>query len=117
MPTRYRKKSPVMSLLGPLLLIGVALYFGWQSTRGDFGQVARERLASERDARAAELSSLVEHREALQRRVERLRTDALDADLLDERARAQLNLAHTNELVILHGSHAGSLDRALAARR
>ena len=114
MPTRLRRKSRFAFLVLPLLFAAVATYFGWQSTRGDYGESARRTLQLERSARALELSELVARREVLQARVERLRTDALDADLLDERARAQLNMAHPNEIVILH--KAPSANEALSAQ-
>ena len=63
---------------------------------------------------AQELDDLVASREALLERVERLRTEALDADLLDERARANLNMAFRNEMVIFHYDQAPPVT-ALAA--
>jgi cell division protein FtsB len=102
MPTRHRRRSRFRFLVLPLVLAGIALYFGWQSTRGDFGQEQRAALAAERAARETELARLVSRREALEDRVGRLRSEALDADLLEERARAQLFLAGANELVIFH---------------
>lgn len=104
MPTRYRRRSRFRFLVLPLVLAGIALYFGWQSTRGDFSQERREALGADRQAREAELAILIVRREQLEDRVSRLRSAALDADLLDERARAQLFLAGPNELVIFHTS-------------
>lgn len=102
MPTRTRKRSHLTFLLLPAMLTFIAGYFAWQSTRGDFSQEAREAVRAERLDKEAELAGLVATRERLEARVRRLRTDALDADLLDERARANLNMAFPNELVIMH---------------
>lgn len=115
MPTRYRRRSRFAHLVLPLIFSAVALYFGWQSTRGTFSQEARAELAADRAARAAELAALVEERTALEARVAGLRSDALDADLLDERARAKLNMAHPNEIVIFHSPRPGQ--PTLAANR
>ena len=104
MPTRHRRRSRYRSLILPLLLILLASYFAWQSTRGEYSQAAREALRLERLEREAVLAALVAEREALHAKVKRLRTVALDADLLDERARAKLNMAFPNELVIFHRS-------------
>ena len=104
MPTRHRRRSRFRFLVLPLMLAGIALYFGWQSTRGDFSKERRETLSAEREAREAELDRLTGVRERLENRVARLRSEALDADLLDERARAQLYLAGPDELVIFHGA-------------
>lgn len=102
MPTRVRRRSRFTFLVLPLMFCGVATYFGWQGTRGDFSQEARAILAAERADREAELARLTRQREAMEAKVAGLRSDRLDADLLDERARAQLNLAHANEIVIFH---------------
>ncbi|RAI00581.1 hypothetical protein DLJ53_15075 [Acuticoccus sediminis] len=102
MPTRHRRRSRFTFFIFPLVLVAVAVYFGWQSGRGDYGEEARVELRDERANLELELANLVEQREHLQDRVRRLRVDALDADLLDERARAQLNMAHPNEIVILN---------------
>ncbi|UOM34593.1 septum formation initiator family protein [Acuticoccus sp. I52.16.1] len=102
MPTRHRRRSRFTFFLFPLLLIAVSVYFVWQSGRGDYGDEARDVLRQQRATLDVELAHLVAERERLQDRVRRLRVDALDADLLDERARAQLNMAHPNEIVILN---------------
>lgn len=116
MPTRHRQKSRFSFLLLPLLFAAIATYFSWQSTRGAFGEEARRGLIAERSMREALFSELVARRTVLQAKVERLRTDALDADLLDERVRAQLNMAHANEIVIYHrpGTAGGSPDTVSA---
>lgn len=114
MPTRHRRRSPVAFLLAVAVSLVLTAYFGWQGTRGDFGAAARAELAAERAAKEAELAALETRRARLEARVERLRTSALDADLLDERARAKLNMAHPNELVIFHGPD-GGLVHSLAA--
>ena len=102
MPTRYRRHSKLTGLLLPLIFAAVAGYFGWQSTRGTFNQEARAELRAERLTKADAFDALQAQREALEMRVTRLRTDALDADLLDERARRKLNLAGPKELIIFH---------------
>lgn len=115
MPTRHRRRSRFRSLILPFVLTGIAAYFGWQSTRGEFSQERREALATERHAREVELASLVARREWLEGRVSRLKSNALDADLLDERARAQLFLASPDELVIFH--HPSQADQRTASLR
>lgn len=82
----------------------VAAYFGWQSEQGAFGREARALLEKERAEQARTLADLVLERERLEERVKRLRSRELDADLLDERLRAKLNMARPGELVIMHGA-------------
>lgn len=115
MPTRVRRRSRFVALLLPTVLTLLAGYFGWQSTRGAYSSEAREVLAMERAEVESTLMRLVRQREALEARVARLRTDQLDADLLDERARAKLNMAHADELIILHRSDMVPAPALLAA--
>ncbi|MEM9224797.1 MAG: septum formation initiator family protein [Pseudomonadota bacterium] len=102
MPTRQRRRSRFAFLVLPLALTLVAGYFAFQSTRGTYSHDARDALKIERAEQERTLAQLVALRQALEDRVRRLRTDALDADLLDERARAKLNMAFAHELVIFH---------------
>jgi len=115
MPTRHRRRSRFAFLILPFALTLVAGYFSWQSTRGAFSHEARELLRIERQDLETEFAGLIAEREALEERVRRLRTDALDADLLDERARANLNMAHGNEMVIFHHTDGTSSVAAFAA--
>lgn len=72
---------------------------------GELGVVGRamiERQVSELDA---ELLELVAERQELVSRVSLLRPENLDPDMLDERARLNLNLVHVNELVMLRPGH------------
>jgi cell division protein FtsB len=85
-----------------VLLLAIAGYFLWQVREGDYGTRSRAELLEELAALEAEHRALVAERKALEARVERLRPSALDADLLDERARAKLDLARRDEIVIFH---------------
>mgnify|MGYP005863823037 CR=1 FL=1 len=107
MPTRYRKKSPLKWLIFPVALVAIAGWFVWQATEGAYGTRSRAELAEDLAALEAEYRALVARREALEARVARLRPSALDADLLDERARAKLDLARKDEIVIFHRTGPG----------
>jgi cell division protein FtsB len=50
---------------------------------------------------AGELAGLKEVKDRLERDVVLLRPESLDPDMLDERARAILNLAHPDDLVMM----------------
>ena len=90
------------------ILTGVALYtiaalmigyFGINAYTGKYGLNARERLDQEAATLTAELTRLKTERMLWERRVASLRADNIDPDMLDERARAQLNYAHPRDLV------------------
>jgi cell division protein FtsB len=86
------------------VLVGLAAigYFGYHSVAGERGiddwfEVTREleRLEERHQLNAARIAYW-EHQVSL------LRDDSLDPDLLDERARHSLGLAHPNEIVVLN---------------
>jgi cell division protein FtsB len=91
----------VRSLLFPLLACGVGGYFAYNLQIGDHGLKSRADLEKRQAVLAGELAGLKEVRERLERDVALLRPESLDPDMLDERARAILNLAHPDDLVML----------------
>jgi cell division protein FtsB len=76
-------------------------YFAYHSVEGERGLVAWIRLNEQIQTARAELAGLQAERKALERRVALLRPASLDRDLLDEQARAVLNYARPDEIVIL----------------
>jgi len=88
------------AVAGPVLGISLVCYFAYHLFVGDRGLLAWMELTQElRDAKAT-LAALDAERETLTRRVGLLQPDHLDPDMLDERARATLNLVGPNEVVI-----------------
>ena len=89
------------SFIFPLLACGAAGYFAYHLQIGDHGLAARAELEGLKDVLAGELAGLKEVRQRLERDVALLRPESLDPDMLDERARAILNLANQDDLVML----------------
>jgi cell division protein FtsB len=85
----------------PLLACGAAGYFGYHLQIGDHGLKARADLERRKEVLEGELAGLTEVKNRLERDVALLRPENLDPDMLDERARAILNLAHPDDLIIL----------------
>jgi cell division protein FtsB len=85
----------------PLLAFGAAGYFAYNLETGDHGLEARADLDRRKQVLEGELEGLKAVRSRLERDVALLRSDSLDPDMLDERARAILNLAHEDDLVML----------------
>ncbi len=85
----------------PLLACGAAGYFGYNLQIGDHGLKARADLERRKEALEGELAGLSEVRGRLERDVALLRPESLDPDMLDERARAILNLAHPDDLIMM----------------
>ncbi|MCX5514711.1 septum formation inhibitor [Kaistia algarum] len=100
MKTRYRKNSRLRRFLLPLGSLAVLAYFGYHSFNGDYGIWSRDRMQREAIGLEAELVSLKQQRASLEHRVALLRPTSLDPDMIDERARRNLNVLHPDEIVI-----------------
>ncbi|GAC1643339.1 MAG: septum formation initiator family protein [Bradyrhizobium sp.] len=90
------------------MLTGLALYaiaaaivgyFGVNAYTGKYGLNARQELDQEIVALTSELARLKQERADGEHRVSLLRSDRVDPDLLDERARYQLDYANPRDLV------------------
>lgn len=91
----------IRSLIFPLLALCAGVYFGYSLEYGDHGLRARHDLQARKEALQGELAGLTAVHNRLSRDVALLRPDSLDPDMLDERARAILNLARPDEIVML----------------
>ena len=94
-------------ILIPLALYSVSGlvvgYFVHHANTGARGLDAKRQLKiQERDV-AAELDTLKTERAEWERRIVLLRSDQIDRDLLEERARSLLGRVHRNDLVIITG--------------
>ncbi|WP_425349645.1 FtsB family cell division protein [Hoeflea olei] len=74
-------------------------YFGFHSWHGAYGLNSAEALEIRRVELTARLASLTERRQHLERKVMLLSDGAVEADMLDERARLLLNVAREDEVV------------------
>ncbi len=79
----------------------VVAYFTYHLIVGDHGIRAHGRVQQQIAALQGELAGLKDVRKRLERDVALLRAEKLDPDMLDERARAILNFAHPNDIVII----------------
>jgi len=88
------------AITGPALGITLAGYFAYHLFVGDRGVLAWIHLTQELSDAKATLAALEGEKQTLDRRVGLLQPEHIDPDMLDERARAALNLAGPNEIVI-----------------
>ena len=84
--------------LAAALLIG---YFGVSAYTGRHGLKAKQDLAQQMGELSKELADLKAEHAQWQHRVSLLRSDRLDPDMLDERARVLLDYAHPNDVVLM----------------
>ena len=101
MVTRIRLRK-VLAALG-LYTVAAALigYFGVHAYTGAHGLKAKQDLIEQQTALSEELAKVKGERMRWQQRVALLRSDTLDPDMLDERARAKLNYTHPRDLILV----------------
>lgn len=100
MVVRKRLRTVLMALglyAAAALLIG---YFGVNAYTGAHGLKASQDLAQQTSELTAELARLEVERARWEHRVSLLRAEALDPDLLDERARAMLDYADPHDVIM-----------------
>src|SRR5215510_1956236 len=99
MVSRSRLKAIMTGLALYAIAAAMIAYFGVNAYTGKYGLNAQQELDHEIVALTAELARLKAERSAAEQRVSSLRSDRVDPDMLDERARFQLDYAHPRDLV------------------
>ena len=100
-------RSRVRNILIPLALYGLAAlvvgYFVHHAHHGSRGLHAKRQLKIQIHELSKELETVKNERSEWERRISLLRSDHIDRDLLEERARTLLGRVHRNDLVIITG--------------
>lgn len=97
-------KRKLREAVPPAIFLSLTAYFGWNATQGELGLKSyAQQLALLDRANSARAAALAEQ-SSWRQRVEGLRDAALDADTIDERARAMLNLSDPTEIVVPYGA-------------
>src|SRR5215216_399164 len=97
--TRIRSILSALSLyVGAALIIG---YFWAHAHSGDHGLKAKQDLVQQASDLTRELDELKRERATWEHRVALLRPNAVDPDLLEERARAQLDYMHPRDVTLV----------------
>jgi cell division protein FtsB len=81
--------------------LGLAVYFCYHAVNGSRGYWAFQEREQELLTVERKLAVLQDERRRLERRVERLRPESLDPDLIDELARDMLSMAEADDVIIL----------------
>ena len=93
-------RQQVKAVAAPSVFLLLTGYFGWQATQGERGLEAYRLRQDQLRAAQQEVARAQEEEQGWERRVAAMRTGRLDLDLLDERARAQLNVADPADIVV-----------------
>ncbi|MBS0638979.1 MAG: septum formation initiator family protein [Acetobacteraceae bacterium] len=86
--------------LPPVVFLSITGYFAWNATQGDRGLVAYAQRKQLEAQVLADKAAAQTERDAWETRVKGLRARHLNPDTLDERARAMLNLAQPDEVIV-----------------
>ncbi len=99
-------------IAGPVIGMTVVAYFAYHAVQGDRGLIALGKLRQDVDLLQAQVLDARAERMDMERRVYALRSDNLDPDLLEERARHLLGYGFADEMVVV--TQPKSLPRAVA---
>ena len=101
MVTRKRLRS-ILTALGLYIMAALLIgYFGVNAFSGNHGLKAKQDIDRQIATLSDELGHLKIERARWERRVALLKSDKLDPDMLDERARALLDYIHPDELTLM----------------
>ncbi|WP_342452443.1 FtsB family cell division protein [Pararoseomonas baculiformis] len=93
-------KRRLQGLVLPVIFFGLCAYFAHHATHGSRGLLARDARNAEIVAARIVLAEAEAERDAMERKVAGLRAEHLDRDMLEERARALLNVVAKDEIII-----------------
>ena len=100
MVVRSRARAILMPLFLYLVSGSASAYLVYNASRGQNGAEARLVYDRETQALNAELAQLSDERDRWRRRVDSLRNESIDRDLLDEEARAKLDRVAREDVLI-----------------
>ncbi|MEM6665439.1 MAG: septum formation initiator family protein [Pseudomonadota bacterium] len=98
---RKTVRSRKSNFIVPLVAVMVTGYFAYHVFHGEHGIAAWQTLERQSVAKADQLAELQATRGRLESRVDLLRPDSVDPDLLDERVRRTLNFAGPNDIIVI----------------
>lgn len=88
-------------LVFPLFCFLLLFYFIYHLLSGDHGWFSWRTLEKDLEADQKTLEFLEKEKQALENKVNLLRSDHIDPDMLDERIRTMLNNAQENEIIVI----------------
>lgn len=98
---REIKRHSLAAVVPVVCFIAIA-YFGFHAVEGEHGLNAYGRVTLQIQEAKSALAEITLERQQLERRVNLLRKDALDTDMVEEQAHRLLGLLAERELVILN---------------
>lgn len=100
MDLRHEMRRRIRHAAVPVICACAVVYFAYHAIQGDHGLITYLRYGQYIGSLQTEYEQTVSKRESLEHRVMLLRSNSLDPDLLEERARDVLGFAHPNDQII-----------------
>jgi cell division protein FtsB len=107
MPTRLKRPAIWRPLAMTVALLGFQGYLGFSAIGGQFGIENRTQILLDIDQLKARSSALQAEIDAYAHRATLMDSRRLDPDIVTERARALLNMAHADDVLVMVDPHTG----------
>jgi Septum formation initiator len=101
MPTRLKRPPFWRHLAVTAALFGFLGYLGYSALNGQFGIESREDILADIAALKARSGALQAQIDSYRHRATLFDARKLDPDILDERARALLSMAHADDIIVM----------------
>ncbi|MBJ3784352.1 FtsB family cell division protein [Devosia sediminis] len=101
MPTRLKRPPFWRPLALTVTLLGFQAYLGYSAISGQFGIASREDIQSDIEVLEDRSAALQAEIDAYRHRVSLLNPRHIDPDIVAERARALLNMAHADDVLVM----------------
>ena len=101
MPTRLKRPAVWRPLAMTLALLGFQGYLGFSAIGGQFGIESRTQILLDIDQLKGQSAALQAEIDAYRHRATLMDTRRLDPDIVTERARALLNMANADDIIVM----------------
>ncbi|UJW86137.1 FtsB family cell division protein [Devosia sp. SL43] len=107
MPTRLKRPAIWRPLALTVALLGFQGYLGFSAIGGQFGIENRTQIMLDIDQLKGKSAALQAEIDAYRHRATLMDTRRLDPDIVTERARAMLNMANADDVIVMVDPHTG----------
>ncbi|HVW94185.1 MAG TPA: septum formation initiator family protein [Devosia sp.] len=107
MSTRLKRPAVWRSLLVTLLLLAFQGYLGFNVIGGQFGIQSQKQMRSDIEDLKAQSATLAAEIDSYNHRASLFNPSSLDPDILTEKARALLQMAAPDDLIVMTDPHTG----------
>jgi len=101
MPTRLKRPPFWRPLALTVALLGFQGYLGYSALSGQFGITSRDEIQADIEILQDRSAALQAEIDAFRHRVALMNPRHLDPDIVVERARALLNMAHADDILVM----------------